>query len=169
MANTGIRQLTTVVGGYAKRIWYSLNGTTPTAELMSIDDAGKFKCVSEQITGLAGTGSRMVIADSTGNLSASVQLQQSVSNGTATNTAWVNIGNVVPILGFTYMIGYYNVASPTLKGTAMFQSDGVTLTQISKVDNTTIGVSFRLNAGLLQIITSTGGSSIVFSGNIIGV
>jgi hypothetical protein len=70
MANTGIRQLTTVVGGYAKRIWYSLNGTTPINELMSIDDAGKFKCASEQITGLAGTGNRMVVADSTGNLSA---------------------------------------------------------------------------------------------------
>jgi hypothetical protein len=70
MANTGIRQLTTVVGGYAKRIWYSLNGTTPTNELMSIDDTGKLKCVSEQVTGLAGTGNRMVVADSTGNLSA---------------------------------------------------------------------------------------------------
>jgi hypothetical protein len=70
MANTGIRQLTTVVGGYAKRIWYSLNGTTPINELMSIDDAGKFKCASEQITGLAGTGNRMVVADASGNLSA---------------------------------------------------------------------------------------------------
>lgn len=40
MANTGIRQLTTNVGGVIKRIWYSINGTTATAELMSIDDAG---------------------------------------------------------------------------------------------------------------------------------
>jgi hypothetical protein len=76
MANTGIRQLTTVVGGYAKRIWYSLNGTTPTNELMSIDDTGKLKCVSEQVTGLAGTGSRMVVADSTGNLIANGEVTE---------------------------------------------------------------------------------------------
>lgn len=75
MANTGIRQLTTVVGGYAKRIWYSLNGTTPTNELMSIDDTGKFKCISEQITGLAGAGNRMMVADASGNLSASLQVE----------------------------------------------------------------------------------------------
>lgn len=43
MANTGIRELTTNVGGVIKRIWYSLNGTTPIAELMSIDDMGNFK------------------------------------------------------------------------------------------------------------------------------
>lgn len=122
-----------------------------------------------QLHSLAGAGNRMVVADASGNLSASVQMQQSVSNGTANNTAWVNIGNIAPMLGFTYMIGYYNIASPTLKGTAIFQSDGVTLTQISKADNTTIGVDFRLNAGLLQVITSTGGSSIAFSSNIIGV
>lgn len=75
MANTGIRELTTNVGGIIKRIWYALNGTTPTAELMSIDDAGKFKCVSEQISGLAGTGNRMVVADASGNLSASLQVE----------------------------------------------------------------------------------------------
>lgn len=67
---TGMREKTTNVGGIIKRIWYAMTGATQGAELMSIDDAGKFKCVNEQITGLAGTGNRMVVADSTGNLSA---------------------------------------------------------------------------------------------------
>jgi hypothetical protein len=92
MANTGIRQLTTVVGGYAKRIWYSLNGTTPINELMSIDDAGKFKCASEQITGLAGTGNRMVVADSTGNLKADNKFVTSYAEGVVTSAphdTWV--------------------------------------------------------------------------------
>jgi hypothetical protein len=95
MANTGIRQLTTVVGGYAKRIWYSLNGTTPINELMSIDDAGKFKCASEQITGLAGTGNRMVVADSSGNLSAptAISTDLSFTGRILSNVGYVGSGN----------------------------------------------------------------------------
>ena len=161
-----LKETGSTAGGVAKVEYKDEAGNV----LWYYDDAGNFvRNGNAKITGLAGTGSRMVVADANGNLSANVQLQQSVSNGTATNTAWVNIGNIVPTLGFTYMIAYYNIASPTLKGSAMFQSDGTTLTQISKTDNTTIGVSFRLNAGLLQVITSSGGSSIAFSGNIIGV
>ena len=67
---TGMREKTTNVGGVIKRIWYAMTGTTQGAELASLDDTGKFKCVSEQVSGLAGTGNRMVVADATGNLSA---------------------------------------------------------------------------------------------------
>lgn len=75
----GMREKTTNVGGVIKRIWYAMTGATQGAELMSIDDTGKFKCVSEQITGLAGTGSRMVVADSSGNLSAAQQRTEVVN------------------------------------------------------------------------------------------
>ena len=44
----GMREKTTNVGGVIKRIWYAMTGATQGAELMSIDDAGKFKCFSEQ-------------------------------------------------------------------------------------------------------------------------
>lgn len=66
----GMREKTTNVGGVIKRIWYAMTETTQGAELASLDNTGKFKCVSEQISGLAGTGSRMVVADASGNLSA---------------------------------------------------------------------------------------------------
>ena len=65
---TGMRERTTNVGGIIKRIWYAMTGTTQGLELASLDDTGKLKCVSEQISGLAGTGNRMVVVDSTGNL-----------------------------------------------------------------------------------------------------
>ena len=52
----GMREKTTNVGGVIKRIWYAMTGATQGAELASIDDTGKFKCASEQVTGLAGTG-----------------------------------------------------------------------------------------------------------------
>lgn len=68
----GMREKTTNVGGVIKRIWYAMTGATQGTELASLDDTGNFKCVSEQITGLAGTGNRMVVADSSGNLSAGV-------------------------------------------------------------------------------------------------
>ena len=64
----GMREKTTNVGGVIKRIWYAMTGATQGAELASLDDAGKFKCVSEQVTGLAGTGTRIVVADASGNL-----------------------------------------------------------------------------------------------------
>lgn len=66
-----MREKTTNVGGIIKRIWYAMTGATQGAELASLDDTGKFKCVSEQISGLAGPGNRMVMADENGNLSAS--------------------------------------------------------------------------------------------------
>lgn len=67
MANTGIRQLTTNVGGVIKRIWYALNGTTPTVELMSIDDVGNFKNTGTMtVGGLSGTGNRSVMTAANG-------------------------------------------------------------------------------------------------------
>lgn len=75
---TGMREKTTNVGGVIKRIWYAMTGTTQGAELASLDDTGKLKCVSEQISSLAGIGSRMVVADASGNLSASLQVETGV-------------------------------------------------------------------------------------------
>lgn len=91
---TGMREKTTNVGGVIKRIWYAMTGATQEAELASLDDTGKFKCVSEQISGLAGAGSRMVVADSAGNLSASGVITKLICHYSFNFTAFYGINYI---------------------------------------------------------------------------
>lgn len=92
-----MREKTTNVGGIIKRIWYAMTGETQGAELMSIDDAGKFKCVSGQISGLAGTSKGMVIADKFGNLNLenskikNVKFYGAIGDGVVDDTASINL------------------------------------------------------------------------------
>lgn len=160
MANTGIRQLTTVVGGYAKRIWYSLNGTTPTAELMSIDDTGKFKCVSEQVTGLAGIGPRVVIADASGNLSTISRLATVNFTGLTTDFQRIVDLNFIGAAKFLWTFTSSTGATAVIESThnlypgvnVLSQFSGCTVTEV--IPNASY--SFRLGDSIVEIKIETG-------------
>jgi hypothetical protein len=164
MANTGIRQLTTVVGGYAKRIWYSLNGTTPTAELMSIDDAGKFKSVSQQVTGLAGTGNRMVVADASGNLSAPLNnFKTTYTEGTISSVAsntWTVLMECpvgrVEIAATTHEL--FAITSLYYSQASFARATGGNPVTLYTADGGAFGTRIRLNGNNIEIMQITGGT-----------
>jgi hypothetical protein len=166
MANTGIRQLTTVVGGYAKRIWYSLNGTTPINELMSIDDTGKLKCVSEQVTGLAGTGSRMVVADASGNLSAPLNnfkttyTEGSVSG--AESSTWVvlmecPVGRVE--IAVTFHFESFAATALYYSQASFARATGGTPVTLYTANGGVIGTRIRLNGNNIEAMQTSGGTT----------
>ena len=94
---TGMREKTTNVGGVIKRIWYAMTGATQGAELASLDDTGKFKCVNGQITGLSGATKGTVIADTLGNLNLenskikNVKFYGAVGDGVVDDTTAINL------------------------------------------------------------------------------
>jgi hypothetical protein len=176
MAYDYIRERTTAIGtgGLLKRIWYAMTGTTQGPELASLDETGKFKCVSEQISSLAGTGNRMMVADSIGNLSASGIIGTGSDGAVKFTTSEIE---VKPTITSSLVAGtWYNVCeSPTgqpddtiMVNLACYISSGnnhSALIAISKTSGfyqgaTTLASSssglvptytFRISAGFLQI------------------
>lgn len=150
---TGMREKTTNVGGIIKRIWYAMTGTTQGAELMSIDDTGKFKCVSEQISGLAGTGSRMVIADATGNLSTIQRLNTISVTGLTTSyqlTTMPAVNALSYIWKFTSSNGVAIIESThNLYAGKDFLSQFLGCTVIEVTPN--LNYSFRLGDSVIEI------------------
>ena len=163
---TGMRERTTNVGGIIKRIWYAMTGTTQGPELMSIDDTGKFKCVSEQITGLAGTGNRMVMADSSGNLSAGTTRQITMSGAMPTPTSTgisINGGYNGKII-MAYVSTQYGdglqVTSAVVMITCGYNGDNFVATTVSSYGGiSTYGVEFSQVGGILYMKSLNGASA----------
>ena len=157
----GMREKTTNVGGVIKRIWYAMTGTTQGAELMSIDDAGKFKCVNQQISGLAGTGDRMMIADEEGNLIALQRLNTVSVTGLTTSYQLTNMPAVNAlsyIWKFTSSNGVALIESThnLFLGNNIFtQFLGCTVVEVTPNTN----YSFRLGDSVIEIgVDNTAGN-----------
>jgi len=170
MAYDYIRERTTAIGtgGLLKRIWYAMTGTTQGLELASLDDTGKFKCVSEQISGLAGTGTRMVVADATGNLTAGTQTIK-FAVGTL-NTTPISTGisiNAGP--GGKTIMAYYSTHSGAGDDTNStvtmircgYDANNFSTTKIASSGMLTVSPIYTQVNGVLHVATETSATAIV--------
>jgi hypothetical protein len=118
------------------------------AERFNINYDGTIK-----VNSLAGTGNRMVVADSSGNLSAIYKNIDFLPFDSITTT-WTNI-YLIDFACFL-SITFYNLASTSMQGIMLVTVTPTGMLTVSSTDNTGLGVSVQYNAGYIQLKTTSG-------------
>ena len=147
---TKIIEQGSTAGGIAKVQYLDESGNV----LYEVNDSDKiFKMVNGKISGLAGTGINMVVADSIGNLSI-VPKNTHVYPFTNITTIFTDIFTID--FACFLSIAFYNLASPPMQGIILIAVTPTGIVNVSSADNTGLGVTVQYNAGKIQLKTTSG-------------
>ena len=118
------------------------------------DGANKLQVTgSTKISGLAGVGTRMVVADPTGQLSAIYKNIYFFPFADIT-TGWTDIHTIDYACFLS--ITFYNSANQAMQGVILVAVTPTGMVTINNTDNTGLGVTVQYNAGKIQLKTTSG-------------
>jgi hypothetical protein len=129
-----------------------------SVDVLNVDSINKIvTSYNQKITGLAGTGNRMVVADASGNLSSPKISIQRVDTANITSTSFVNIGvTVIASVVSEMLIGFYNTSTGSQGCAKFLRTTTGGLTQLALVDGTGCGVAFQMSGNELQAKVTSG-------------
>ena len=129
--------------------------------LYEVNDSDKiFKMVNSKVSGLSGTGSRMVVADSTGNLSAGTTRQVTIAgNFSSPVSTGISInggsgGKIIMAYVSTQFGALFDTASAVVMITCGYAGNNFAATTVSSYGQySTFAVEFSQVSGILYVRT----------------